>query len=222
LIRRVLEIATNEDDVILDSFAGSGTTGHAVLDLNKEDGGTRKFILIQIPFETKENENDAFNIARKITVERTRRVVKGYAFESKKGKEQNVEGLGGTFTFGSLGRALFGEYRDMGEKSPPYEELAKYIFYTETSRDFDPKTTNERTGKIGEDKTTSYYLLYSPDGSKDRPLDIAWLKSLGDSEKNRNLVVYCEKLWVHRDDLKRFEDETKRRVRPMLIPFNLK
>ena len=49
-----------------------------------------------------------------------------------------------------------------------------------------------------------------------------WLKGLDKMEKNRNLVVYCEKLWVHRDDLAKFEQETKRTVRPMIVPFNLK
>ena len=50
----------------------------------------------------------------------------------------------------ALGIPLFGEYRDWGKQLPGYEELAKYIFYTETSRDFDRKAMNEKTGKIGE------------------------------------------------------------------------
>jgi len=95
-------------------------------------------------------------------------------------------------------------------------------FYTETSRDFDRKMMNEKTGKIGEHHGTSYYLLYTPDGQEDRRLDMEWLKGLDKTEKNRNLVVYCEKIWVHRDDLARFEQETKRTVRPMIVPFNLK
>lgn len=49
LIRRILEIATDKDSLVLDSFAGSGTTGHAVLDLNKTDGGTRRFLLADPP-----------------------------------------------------------------------------------------------------------------------------------------------------------------------------
>ena len=49
-----------------------------------------------------------------------------------------------------------------------------------------------------------------------------WLKGLEKIEKNRNLVVYCEKIWVHRDDLEKFAQETKRKVRPMIVPFNLK
>jgi hypothetical protein len=80
----------------------------------------------------------------------------------------------------------------------------------------------EETGKIGECMGTSYYLVYTPDGHKDRALDLEWLASLGKIEKNRRVVVYCEKIWAHRDDLAKYEAETKRTVRPMLVPFGLK
>jgi adenine-specific DNA-methyltransferase len=136
--------------------------------------------------------------------------------------KERVEGLGGSFSYARLGPLLFGEYRDLGPNLPPYEELAKYIFYTETSRDFDPDGIDEKTGRIGEYKGTSYYLLYTPDGKKDRALDMEWLASLDKAEKNRRIVVYCEKIWVHRDDLAKYEAQTKRTIRPMLVPFGLK
>ena len=81
---------------------------------------------------------------------------------------------------------------------------------------------NEKTGKIGEHGGTSYYLLYTPNGQEDRQLDLPWLESLQKTDKNRNVVVYCEKIHVHRDDLVKYEQETKRTVRPMVVPFNLK
>lgn len=68
LLKRILEIATDKDSLILDSFAGSGTTGHAVLALNSQDGGTRKFILVEIEE----------NICRPITAQRLTRAVDGY------------------------------------------------------------------------------------------------------------------------------------------------
>jgi adenine-specific DNA-methyltransferase len=222
LIRRVLELASDKDSIILDSFAGSGTTAHAVLAFNKEDGGSRKFIVVQQPYDTKENEREKFNISQKITAERVRRVIKGYAYTTSRGKNEKVEGLGGAFTYAGLGAALFGEYRNLGKKLPPHDEIAKYIFYTETSRDFDKKALNPKTGKIGEYRNTSYYLLYTPNNKEDQALDLAWLKSTEKSEKNRNIVVYCEKIWIHRDDLAKYEKETGRKVRPMLVPFNLK
>lgn len=222
LIMRILELTTEAEDLVLDSFAGSGTTAHAVLELNKEDGGNRKFILVQQPYDTKENEREKFNICQKVAADRIRRVIHGYSYSTQKGKKEKVAGLGGSFAYARVGNPLFGEYRDWGKQLPGYEDLAKYIFYTETSRDFDRKMMNEKTGKIGEHHGTSYYLLYTPDGQEDRRLDMEWLKGLDKMEKNRNLVVYCEKIWVHRDDLAKFEQETKRTVRPMIVPFNLK
>jgi adenine-specific DNA-methyltransferase len=226
LIKHLLQVFTKGDDLILDSFAGSGTTGHAVLALNKEDGGRRRFVLVQIPHDNKANEADGFNLCREVTLERVRRVIRGYewhkAGKSRESARVKVSGLGGSFSAVRLGAALFTEYRDLGRNLPEFEELAKYIFYTETSGDFERQGINEKTGKIGEYKGASYYLLYTPDGKKDRALDMEWLASLDKAEKNRRIVVYCEKIWVHRDDLAKYEAETKRTVRPMLVPFSLK
>ena len=141
---------------------------------------------------------------------------------AKKEIKGKTEGLGGSFTYARVGKPLFGEYRDWGNQPPPYEELATYIFYTETSRNLDRTAMNEKTGKIGAHHGTSYYLLYTSNGQEDRRLDMEWLKGLDKTEKNKNLVVYCEKLWVHRDDLAKYALETKRTVRPMIVPFNLK
>jgi adenine-specific DNA-methyltransferase len=79
LVKSVLQIATDKNSIVLDNTAGSGTTGHAVLEINKEDGGQRKFILVQQPYDTKENAEETFNICQKITSERNRRVIKGYS-----------------------------------------------------------------------------------------------------------------------------------------------
>jgi adenine-specific DNA-methyltransferase len=73
---RVLDLATNPNSIVLDSFAGSGTTAHAVLALNKKDGGNRKFILV---------ETEAY--ADKVTAERVRRVIRGYKFEGMQREE---------------------------------------------------------------------------------------------------------------------------------------
>lgn len=222
LISLLIQIFTSGTDLILDSFAGSGSTAHAVLALNQEDGNERKFILVQMRHDSKQDEKTGVNICRDITAERVRRVIKGYSYKSQAGNQQKTDGLGGFFSYTKLGPALFGEYRELGKNLPAYEELAKYIFYTETSREFDRKEMNAKTGKIGEHGSTSYYLLYTPNNKEDRALDLAWLKSIEKSERKRNLVVYCEKIWVHRDDLAKYQAETNRKVRPMLVPFQLK
>jgi len=220
LIRRMLELFSDPDSILLDSFAGSGTTAHAVLELNAEDGGKRKFVLVQQPHDTKQQEADKLNLCEKVTAARVRRVIQGYSRPN--GDNAKVPGLGGTFTYARLGRRLFGEYRDLGDDYPAYDELAKYIFYTETSRDFDAAAVNRKTGRIGEHQGTAYYLLYTPDPTKEIALDAVWLKEVGAKEKCRKLVVYCEKLWLHRNDLLRWQEESKHDVRPMLVPFNLK
>jgi len=93
LIDRILQIATNPDDLILDFFAGSGTTAHSVLKANKADGGNRRFILVSSTEATDENPDK--NLCRDVCAERVRRVIKGY----KNAKGDEVEGLGGDFAY---------------------------------------------------------------------------------------------------------------------------
>ena len=85
LIQRILQIATDEDSLILDSFAGSGTTAHAVLKQNVEDGGNRRFILVEMDE----------GVARNVLVERVKRVVQGYTNANGRA----VDGIGGGFQF---------------------------------------------------------------------------------------------------------------------------
>lgn len=89
LIQRILQIASNKDSLILDSFAGSGTTGHAVLKQNAEDKGKRRFILIEM-----------MDYAETITAERVRRVMSGYTLKGTSGENaKKVAGLGGSFDY---------------------------------------------------------------------------------------------------------------------------
>ena len=226
LITQILRLCTEEGDIVLDSFAGSGTTAQAVLDLNQEDEfNRRRFILIQQPFDTRENEKQAFNLCQKITAERVKRVIKGYKYAKKNGNgtdKGEVEGLGGSFSYLRLGELLFNEYRSFSDRLPTYEEVAKYVFYTETSRDFDPQAVIRETGKIGEHNGASYYLLYTPNETDDQACDLTWLKQVGAADQNHKLVVYCEKIWLHQDDLLKYEFEHGKEVRPMLVPFHLK
>lgn len=79
LIKKMLETGANKDSIILDFFAGSGSTAHAILNSNKEDGGNRKFICVQMP-EKCEDDSEAFKAGYKtiaeICKERIRRVIK--------------------------------------------------------------------------------------------------------------------------------------------------
>ncbi|OGN29938.1 MAG: hypothetical protein A3A33_01280 [Candidatus Yanofskybacteria bacterium RIFCSPLOWO2_01_FULL_49_25] len=133
LIQELLSLATFNDKkaTILDSFAGSGTTAQAVLQLNKEDKGNRKFILVEI--EEK--------IARTITSERVRRVAKD---------------LGGDFEYVTLGDTLFESSGVINQKIS-FKDLASYIYFTETHTNINLKKIRENF--IGEYSGQEYYLL---------------------------------------------------------------
>ena len=82
LVRRFIELTTDKNSIVLDFFAGSGTTGQAVWDLNKEDGGNRKFILVQLDEEVQDEEiKKNFPTVADICIERLRRVSGKYKRE---------------------------------------------------------------------------------------------------------------------------------------------
>ena len=115
-VKRMIKWLTNKDGIILDSFAGSGTTAHAVLALNKEDGGNRKFILVECE-----------DYADTITAERVRRVINGVPDARDKSLR---EGLGGSFTYCTLGEPIDVEGMLTGENLPEYSVLAAYLLHT--------------------------------------------------------------------------------------------
>ena len=115
LVKYLINMVCSENDIILDSFAGSGTTGHAALEQNQEDGGNRQFILVEL--ESK--------IAREVTSVRLKRVSEGYTFENN-GKQQHEFGTGGTFSYYHVGET-FSEKQEI-----PFSEMAQLLFFKET------------------------------------------------------------------------------------------
>jgi adenine-specific DNA-methyltransferase len=154
LIERILQIATDKASIILDSFAGSGTTGHAVLNLNKQDGGDRKFILVEM--------ND---YAESITAERVRRVIDGYA---------GVEGTGGSFSFYDLGEPLLLENKYINE-AIPVEKIREYVWFMETKIPLPPLVAEEPY-LLGVHKGTAYYFHYEK--NRLTTLDRAFLRNI--------------------------------------------
>ncbi len=141
LIEMVIKVACDKDSIILDSFAGSGTTAHAVLNMNKADGGNRKFILIEM-----------MDYADSITAERVRRVINGYG-DGKKA----VEGTGGDFSYYELGLPIFnGEMlnEEIGE-----DEIRKYVYFTETKQPLEPRKADEPY-YLGKYVDNAYYFYY--------------------------------------------------------------
>ena len=149
LLRRIFQIATDKDSIVLDSFAGSGTTAHAVLALNKEDGGNRRFILVEC-----EDYADA------ITAERVRRVIKGVP----SAKDESLRnGLGGTFSYFKLGQPMRKESMLNRGKLPSYEKLAGYIFFTATGEEFDAARMRPERRFIGRSRNYDVFLIYTDD-----------------------------------------------------------
>ncbi len=144
LIQRILQLASDKDSIILDSFAGSGTTGHAVLKQNAEDGGNRKFILVEM--EEK--------IAQDITAERVRRVAGGY----KNAKGEPVEGLGSGFQFCRLSEEpLFNEFGDIRD-DVTFAQLADFVWFAETGEGYTGKADSPLLGTHG---GVAVYLLFN-------------------------------------------------------------
>ena len=143
LIQRIIQIASRKNSIILDSFAGSGTTAHAVLNLNKQDGGDRKFILIEM-----------MDYADTITAERVKRVIQGYG----EGKNQ-VEGTGGDFSFYELGKPIFkGKFLN---EAIGLNEIRKYVYFTETRQPL-PSGSAEEPDYLGTWMDVAYYFHYEP------------------------------------------------------------
>ena len=140
-IQRILQIATAGDDIILDSFAGSGTTAHAVLSMNKADGGHRKFILVEM-----------MDYADSITAERVKRVIRGYG----EGKNA-VEGTVGNFSFYDLGEPLM--HGDVLNENVGVEKIREYVYFTDTKASL-PESHPDEPYFMGVHIGSAYYFYY--------------------------------------------------------------
>jgi adenine-specific DNA-methyltransferase len=140
VIMRLIRYVTGPDDLILDSFAGSGPTGHAVLQSNKYDNENRKFILVEM----------IEDIARNVTSERLRRVIRGIA---------DLPPLGGGFRYCTLAEPLFDEKGNIHEKVT-FSDLAAHVFFTETGQPI-PKRATGKTPLLGVYSGTAVYLLFN-------------------------------------------------------------
>lgn len=218
LIEYILALATDDDSLILDSFAGSGTTAHAVLAANARDGGNRHFILVE-----------GEDYADRLTAERVRRVINGYAFTGTQREEllrepitftklkqantllekvqaietldgpkfdrikstvkdgalivtgerdcaETTPGLGGTFTYCTLGAPIEMDAILSGEGLPTLEAMAGLLWHTATATPFaegDMVAAEQQIGdgvfNLGQFAGRTFWLFYKP--------DLDWLKS---------------------------------------------
>ena len=187
LIQHLMLLANVRDDIVLDSFAGSGTTAHAVLERNASANHKARFILCQMPYETKEQEKNKENICETITAERVRRAASGVP----KAKDDSLrKGLGGTFSYFRLGRELEKQAILDGKDLPSYEALAGYVFWTATGEEFQPKKLKQKEWFIGESREYDVFLLYDEklETLKDMALTLEIAKKLPSVSGKRKLV----------------------------------
>lgn len=205
LIKKILEIATDENSIVLDNFSGSGTTAEAVLQLNNDDDGNRKFILVECE-----------DYADSITAERVRRVIKGYEFQGmqreellsenitftslkksdkllhkiegienlekhrfgtisktvkdgvlkvvgEKAVKERAEGLGGSFTYSTLGEPVDIDKMLTGENLPDYESIGAWLFHTATGEAVKTSAIDKENWYLGESAGYFVWLVYKPD-----------------------------------------------------------
>ena len=209
LIKRIIDYATINDEnaVVLDSFAGSGTTAHAVLALNKEDGDNRKFILIECE-----------DYADTITAERVRRVINGIPDASN---EALQEGLGGSFTYCTLGESLDIEAMLTGKKLPTYTALATNLLFTSAGISIEDDTLDQQNddGLFYSDDKNDYYLIYKQDfdylRSNEAVLNLEHAKRIQDSsnENGKKAIVYAAGNYIGQREL------TKMRIAFCQLPY---
>jgi adenine-specific DNA-methyltransferase len=206
LIKYLISYVTDKDSIVLDSYAGSGTTAHAVMNLNKEDGGHRRFILIQLPERVKENTppyKAGFHWIHEITLERAKRVIE---------KLKNKIG----FTYYNLGSAIDADSILAG-KLPKYDEFAKYVFYLATGKNHpDEKKIKEKEYFVGKSANESIYLLYEQDMEKLKTLAITldWAQDIHSKDKGKK-IVYAPACYLDEESLDRFN------IKFVSIPYNL-
>lgn len=140
LINYLLSMIKDKSAIVLDFFAGSGTTGHAVLAQNAAVGGNRRFILVEM-------DN---NICRNITAQRLSRVISGYG---------DVAALGGGFRFCELSEPLFDERGNI-RTTVSFADLARHVYFSETGEPL-PHDAKTDSPLLGIHNNTAIYLLYN-------------------------------------------------------------
>ncbi len=180
LLSFLIDLITDSESIILDSFAGSGTTAHAVLNLNKKDGGNRKFILVEME-----------DYAESITAERVRRVMRGYG----EGKNATA-GTGGAFDYYELGEPMFDEEKNLNENIGE-EKIREYIYYTETKRHLERKRTEASKYLLDTHNATGYYFYYERDRLTTLGVDTLHIVT----ERAEQYVIYADVCTLSKEDM---------------------
>ena len=182
LICEIFGRISSKDDFILDSFAGSGTTAHAVLNMNKADGGNRRFILVEM-----------MDYADSITAERVKRVIQGYG-EGKKA----VEGTGGSFSYYELGPVLLLPDGNLNEEVG-LQKIREYVYYMETKEPLPAEQPKDEPYFMGLCRNTAYYFYYERESVT--TLDHAFLATI--QTKAEGYTIYADLCAIPQETLRK-------------------
>lgn len=182
LIEILISLIDNKNALVLDSFGGSGTTAHAVLNLNKKDNGNRKFILVEM-----------MDYADTITAERVKRVINGYGKDDKA-----VAGIPGDFSYYELGAPLFKEDKNLNEEVGE-EEIRKYVYYMETKKPIETNSADNRY-YMGKNNDTAYYFYYKK--GQITTLNHEFLSTI--NTKATEYIIYADKCVLAQEVMEKF------------------
>lgn len=241
LIQRIVELV-HPNALVIDSFAGSGTTAHAVLAANSKDGGNRRFILVE-----------CMDYADTLTAERVRRVMNGYDYEGTQREELHreklnftslkkadkllehvasiehleshrfdtikkevkdgelvvtgekkitarVEGLGGSFTYCTLGEPIDLDGILTGENLPSYEAIGAWLFHTATGEALNAGGIDMANGYLGESSAFHVWLIYKPEleflKSREAALTLNFAETIAKVKQGKNHLVFAPAKYV--------------------------
>ena len=182
VIGQLIEMVTEPDDIILDSFAGSGSTAHSVLELNKTLGN-RKFILIEM-----------LDYAEDKTAQRVKKVISGYSAGKKA-----IPGTGGSFSYYELGEPIFDPDGEMLNESIGTEEIRKYVYFTETREPLEPYRSEEPC-YMGTHMGTAYYFNYDKDSAT--TLNREFLHTV--KTRAEGYVIYADRCTLSQQELEKW------------------
>lgn len=186
LIEWLLSYTAGPDAIILDSFAGSGTTAHAVMKLNQRDQGDRKFILVECE-----------DYADSLTAERVRRVINGVPDS----KDQEIrDGLGGAFSFCTLGDPIEMDTILTGDNLPSYEQLGALLFHMATNHPLDTANIDESANYLGQSAERHVWLIYKDNldwlKSQDAALTLSFARRIAGEKTDKPHLVFAPARFV--------------------------
>jgi adenine-specific DNA-methyltransferase len=202
ILKKLFEFTTEDNDIVLDSFAGSGTTGQSVMELNHQDGGNRQFILIQMKEDSQSEPKK--NICLQKTRARVEKVILEYKYN---------EG----FRYLKVGSPIDPETMLDGEL-PTYNQFAEYVYYLATGNHLAERNKIDSTRQfVGLHGALAVYLIYEQDMDKltRLALTLQMAEQITKDSPNRRRVIFAPSCFLDEEYMIAMQIEF------VSVPYNL-